>query len=186
MGQVPGKKPMKKHEMLALATSALLLGVATFFLFAAVSGISGVADQWANGRPLAVITEWAFNFRPKDVMAIFSAVLVVVSTYFLAGYSLIVTGRAASSPVFCFSVLSSFWLLGAAYFMFYLSAAASSQIVVLQKLYSEKDPLPPTQITPPTVDGWIWLALAVVYALALLVIAVRTRRKHEDVHGSAK
>lgn len=186
MDKVPGKTHMKKHEMLALAASALLLGVATFFLFAAVGCISSVTDQWANGRPFTLIAEWVFDFRPKGGMAIFSTALVVVSTYLLAGYRLTVTGRAASSPVFCFSVLSSFWLLGAAYFMFFLFAAATCQIVIIQKLYSEKDPRPPTQIIPPAVDGWIWLALAVVYALALLVIAVRTRRKHEDAHASAK
>ncbi len=168
---------MKKHEMLALVVSAALFGVVTLFLLTAVSGISGVVDQMTGLRPIPPITEWAFNFRPKDGMALLSIVLAVVATYLFVGYKLIVTERGASSSVFCFSVMSCFWLLGAGYFLFFLYATAMSQIVIIQHLYAPNEPHPPTHFTEPMVDGYIWMALAVVYVLALLVIVVRTRRK---------
>ncbi len=172
----------------ALILNSLLLGLMLFFLFAAVSCISTVLDQESSYKAFPSITEWAVNFRPKNLISTLSLIIVVVATSLFVGLSLKRSVQDISGIFLYFTIHSSLWLLAGAYFLFFVMAVAFSYIHVGGGLYtaSNAPPPPPSMIATPSVDSRIWLAAALAYSVGLFIRAITVSRRRKEAEWKVR
>jgi hypothetical protein len=170
----------------ALILNSLLFGVMLFFLFAAVGSVSVVLDQQLTYRSLPTVTEWAVNFRPKDLISTLSLIIAAIATSLFVGLSLRGTLISGQSALLYLTVHSSLWLLAASYFLFFVMAVAFSQIHIHGDLYAAgHGPQRPTMIAPSLIASWLWLAAALIYSLGLLLCGIFFTRRHKAASNPA-
>jgi hypothetical protein len=171
----------------ALIMNSLLLGLMLFFLFAVLGSISTILDQESRYRSFPSITEWAVNFRPKDLTSTLSVIAAVVSTSLFVGLAFRGCKQNSSIALLYFAVHSCLWLLAGAYFFFFVTAVTFSRIHVGGGLYAAANALPPSPsiVTAPCISSHIWLVAAVVYSLGLVICGIILTRRHKEVSSPA-
>ncbi len=169
-----------RRSCLTVILTSVLSGVMLFALFCAIAGISTVLDQQTGSRALPEITEWAINFRPKELASIVSVTVGLTATLLFLG--LRVTTRLSS---FLAGALS-FWLLVGSYLFFFVLAVTISQIHIDGCLYSGPPPSSTSHITGQSIDSRIWLGAALVYSIGLLAYGVMGTRRQKEARNSVQ
>jgi hypothetical protein len=173
-----------------LVLNSILLGLLVFLICDAVGVLCAVVDQdfW-GGLPAPTVTDWVFEYRPKDLVATLSLAWAVTATCIFLSLSFAKDPEPPSGVAVCISWMLTFCLLAACYFVFSIMALAWSKIKIIMDMgpamekrlqYSHLHHLP-----LPLIDSSVWAIAALAYSVCLLVFGkvLKRRKKAQNDRG---
>ena len=165
-----------------LIINSALLGIMLCALFYAVWVLSYVVDQQIGLAAVSPWTQWAFDYRPKDLAGMLSLATAVTVTCLFVSLAFRSKNESPSAASLFFSLMASFCLTAGIYFFSFIAAVFMSQIRVDQHLYSNSTPpththIYPQHLHPSSIDSRIWILAVVIYSLVLITIGIRRRRR---------
>jgi len=170
--------------MCVLIVNSILLGVMVIALLCALLDVSVVVDQWVGPLSVPWSTQWVFDHTPRNVLPAFSLVVGVVATglFFSFAFPSGVEVRQRTTLHLLFT--ASFCLVAVIYFFFSITVIITALIHTDMGI-SGSCSHSSGRLSPVELGSFVWVIVASVYALVLLIIGLRLRRKERGLRGSS-
>jgi len=171
----------KRWLIAAQAFQSFLMGVMVFGFFGLRMAAGNLFGYYSEGKRLPPFTHWILTWGPADAVSAWAFALFCAVTYL--SLSLIAIVRAdtiAQALARCYA-LAGVWLLSGVYLLFMLLSFVFPCIPTISRLQLPGDPPPESfassHITPSSVDPRLWLAVSVLYFVAMLIATRRLARR---------